>query len=359
MMEEELDLVLAPTSTQSTQTASTMKQTIARLKQAQPVPMPQVTRQQHQAMMKRVQAETARSTIRQASTVVLPHLGGSLAATVSTSVRDTEQVQDLDAFPYSAALKMVMTFGGGNFMGSAFIIGRRSVITAGHCVYDPNAQEWASNIQYMPGFDNGTAPHGVFTPIATTCLSEYFNTGNLVFDVAASVVDRDFPDELGSTGYTIDHVLQRGKLRSVGYPGQPRSPFTFNGRLMHTSLGDYHNEDDAGFGTTTPRNWGHYNDMTGGCSGGPILTDTQPPLLVGLNSHVLVGPSGQPESPPRMFSPYFGQRVLSLITWLSNNGGFPEQPIDIGGPDGGDNVNLKSQLRTKVDELSALIARLT
>jgi V8-like Glu-specific endopeptidase len=369
MTEDELGLVLAPQSTPSAQTVATTKQALlASLKNAMPVPMPQVTPQQFQAMQLEVVKQRVKEGAQAAAGPVLmpgvPARMGATAATVSSSVRDTKLVQDRTAFPYSTCLKMRMSFGPSSFIGSAIIIGRRAVLTAGHCVYNHDlGGTWASNIQYIPRFNNGSAPDGVFVPTLTTCLQEYFNNGNLVFDIAASVVSSDFPDALGAAGYTPDHILPEGKLRGIGYPGQARPGFNFNGNQMWTSLGDYWDEGDSGRGTTNARNWGHYNDMTGGCSGGPIFTEGASPRLTGLNSHMILQFAGGPqEVPPRMYSPYFGQAGLRLVTWLRNNGGFPELD-EADGAANGNAANaggdLKTQLQQKVNELAALIGQLT
>ncbi len=273
---------------------------------------------------------------------------------MSTPVRKTSLVADITQYPYSTVLKMFYSFNGAASVGTAFIVGRRTVLSNAGRAYQEGL--WAENVHFIPQFKNGTAPFGTFHCVRMTTLKEYVELPhgpNLAYDLAAFVVDRDFPDELGVAGCALDHVLQAGKLRSVGYPGQDRPGFNFNGNQMWTSLGDYHDEGDRGFGTTSPRNWSHYNDLTGGSAGGPIFTDGETPVVVGLNSHVLLtGAGGQPEFPPRMFSPYFGQAVQRLIDWLqaNANGGEPPTPMPP--------LPLKAQLQAKATELSALIAKL-
>jgi hypothetical protein len=236
--------------------------------------------------------------------------------------------------PYRGVLKMRMSFGGSGFIGSAFIIGKRAVLTAGHCVFDNG---FSNNIQFIPQYNNGSAPFGEFTATQVTTLKEYtelpsFDGRKYFFDIGACVVDRDFPAELVPVSYSVDHVLQSGKLRSVGYPGEPAPGFNFNGEVMWTSLGDYWNEGDQGGGTTAARNYGHYNDMTGGCSGGPIFTgDGESSVVVGLNSHVILQDNGSREQPPRMYAPYFNADLITRLTnWLTEKGGQPLPPVNPG-----------------------------
>ncbi len=352
MAKEDLGLVEAPAPAALEMAGAANFWTMAAMGQAEPVPMPHMTAQQQQAMQRQFQAEAMKSGRR-------GHCE-SVPAPASTSARQTNRAMDtsadLSAYPYAPSIKMFMSFANGSFIGSAFIIGKRAVLTAGHCVYSHDAGGFATNIEYIPRFNNGAKPDGGYTAVKTTTLKEYVDLPvgpRYVFDIAASVVDKDFPTALGTAKYALNHLLPVGKLRSVGYPGQATPNFPFNGNQMWTSLGDYHNEDDGGFGTPSPRNYAHYNDMTGGCSGGPIYTDGATPFVVGLNSHVLTS-GGQPQQPPRMFAPYFGDAVLRLIKWLKENGGEPNDPFVPGKKD--DPINLKADLQTKVNELSTLIA---
>ena len=178
-----------------------------------------------------------------------------------------------------------------------------------------------------------------------------------MYDIAACVVNRDFPDELRPAAYSVNAILSPGKLRSVGYPAEPERDFPFDGERMWASVGDYHVEDDPGRGTTAPRVFAHFNDQAGGSSGGPIVSEGSR-VVVGLNSHVLMR-NGRQEDPPRMFSPYFGDVVNRLIRWLAENGGRPNDPENRpSSPPPDDKATLRAELRGVADKLNDLIGRL-
>ncbi len=129
-------------------------------------------------------------------------------------------------------------------------------------------------------------------------------------------------------------------------------------------MGDYNDEEDPAAGTKTPRNYAMYSDLTGGCSGGPIFETDASPVAVGLNSHVrLMSANGPAEQPPRMFSPYFGDAILRLVTWLKQNGGEPNEPgfDPLGNNDSNEDhptVEIKSGLIQVVENLNTLISKL-
>jgi V8-like Glu-specific endopeptidase len=346
MLEQELGLVSAP----EYHPAPTRFWTHRRQLKAVPLPLPHVTPEQHAAMLGELRTELARRP------AFLPP-----PVAVSSSARRTNPVDDPAAYPHSGVLKMFMQFGGGLSVGSAFVVGRRAVLTAGHCVYSDGV--WARNVQFTPRYANGQKPLGTFPAVQATTLREFTErpTGpRFAYDIAACVVDRDFPDELLPAAYTVNAVLPAGKLRSVGYPAEPYRGFPFDGERMWESVGDYHVEDDPGRGTTTPRVFAHFNDLTGGCSGGPIFGAGGRPVVVGLNSHVIVGPGGRREEPPRMFSPYFGDAVDRLVRWLAANGGRPNDPDNRPTPPPPDDgkPTLRAEFRRVADRLNDLIAKL-
>jgi V8-like Glu-specific endopeptidase len=347
MFEDDLGLVSAPES----RPVPPRFWTHVRQVKATPLPLPAVTPEQHEAMLREVKERLTRRP------VFAPP-----PAPASSSVRQTNRVTDPTAYPFSGVLKMFMAFGGGLSLGSAFVVGKRAVLTAGHCVYSDGT--WARNIQFVPRYADGQKPLGTFTAVKTTTLREFTTLPpgpRFVYDIAACVVDKDFPDELVPAAYSVDALLAPGKLRSVGYPAERSAAFPFDGERMWTSVGDYHIEDDPGRGTTTPRVFAHFNDLTGGCSGGPIFGGGERPVVVGLNSHVLLRPDGRREQPPRMFSPYFGGAVNRLIAWLAENGGKPNAPNtqpDPTPPPEDDKATLREQFRGVVEKLEELIAKL-
>jgi len=106
-------------------------------------------------------------------------------------------------------------------------------------------------------------------------------------------------DGMPALGYRFNGSLKGQSWTSYGYPAA--SPFP--GNALYKASDSYRGRRD------TPSTYGMENDMTGGSSGGPWISDVSGAMRVmGLNSYKIVG------QPRKMFSPYFSGsfcRVLS------------------------------------------------
>ena len=255
-----------------------------------------------------------------------------------------------------------MAFPGGNFQGSAWVIGKRAILTAGHCVHDSGG--WASKIVFMPQYDNGPTVDS-WTVTKMTSLKEWVDNENLDFDMAACILDRDISQVTGIAGYVVNQSpTAYGRITGAGYPAKAQDGFPFDGEEMWRSIGALASDEMPG--TTNDRNYGAFNDMSGGCSGGPWFTEGSNPVACGLNSHIFSDTAGNPVDVPRqMRSPYFGKGLLRLIQWLKENGGEPVEPggglgnIPVGGGGEGSGADLKSDFQKIVDDLQSLVKRLS
>ncbi|BAC90640.1 trypsin-like serine peptidase [Gloeobacter violaceus] len=177
-----------------------------------------------------------------------------------------------DAFyPYSTVGKFFFTKPGvGDFVCSASVLRPRVILTAGHCIHSGNGsvQGYYQNFLFVPSYNNGFAPYGVWNwAYANTTSSWYFGGGS--FPNAADFAMLQAADNpafgtltLGSiTGYLGYQTLSLlpNHAISLGYPG------TFDsGLLMHqVTSGSYR--------TNVPNSVEYGSDMTGGSSGGPWI----------------------------------------------------------------------------------------
>lgn len=231
----------------------------------------------------------------------------------------TARVSELDAYPYAVVGKLFMQFRTGPVVGSAWVIGRRAILTAGHCVYDRDGG-WATNLLFQPRYADGTAL-GKWAVSLPAALREWVQGGDLRYDLACGVVNRVIGDATGQAGYAANDPTPPGVITAVGYPAERTRRFPFDGERMWRSVGEFDPTRDPAAGSTADRIVGMFNALTGGCSGGPWFRDgDQGPVACGLNSHVRVSPA---DVPPRMYSPYFGAAFLRLIQWLGDNRGEP------------------------------------
>ena len=234
---------------------------------------------------------------------------------------ETELVPDIQQYPHCAVGKMVFfPRSGAPLVGTGWIVGRRSFVTAAHCLFDRTTADFFDNITLTFGFE-GTGTGASFS-VVESAIHPFYKTrpGNERFrwDIGVGYVDQDLVKDFGSIGYDASGRIEDVNVEAVGYPAnrRPLDPslnngfgdferYDFNGQSMWYSLGDY-------LGMSADRHTMD-NEMTGGCSGGPWL---QNDVAVGLNSHRLKLHDN------RMFSPVFDQDFLLLIDWLIYEGKF-------------------------------------
>jgi len=294
------------------------------IRQAVPFPMPTVTREQLPPQFRKQQADRKSTrasslTVPKRRAAIAPGTGSISPTATSFEPRLTERVANIATFPYSAIGKMFFVDqGGGMFVGSAWVIGRRSFATAAHCLFDSdNTNDFYDNITFVPGFagnDDADRIAVVESAVHPNYRSEGFPE-QLRWDLGVAIVDHDLIADFGALGYDASGSISTSEIEAVGYPAErrpiPRSrnngqtdseTFAFDGSRMWHSIGDFLGEDGDLHGME--------NEMTGGCSGGPWITPDDH-VAIGLNSHRLVPHDN------RMFSPLFDDDFLLLLEWLA------------------------------------------
>jgi hypothetical protein len=78
----------------------------------------------------------------------------------TTSRVNAEDDYTAKYFPFHAAGKLFITTGFSSLTCSASLIDRGIVVTAAHCVVKHGTRNFASTAEYVPAWDNGTAPYG-------------------------------------------------------------------------------------------------------------------------------------------------------------------------------------------------------
>ncbi len=78
-------------------------------------------------------------------------------------------------YPYRAAGKLFFNIGSSTFVCSASLIKPGVVVTAAHCVANFGQQQFYSNWQFVPAYNNGSAPYGVWSSSTAAVLTSYYN----------------------------------------------------------------------------------------------------------------------------------------------------------------------------------------
>lgn len=228
-----------------------------------------------------------------------PDTEGLLALRFSTSL-----VGNMNVFPYQAVGKLFMTFGGQNYVGSAYVIGESTIGAAGHCVYDGN---WATNVLFAARYNNGAdIGRWPIRPDRLAAPRGWTDNTDFAYDLGFGIAYRPIRPTTGKLGWMANYPANQGPYTEIGYPASPISGYPFDGQRMWQSVGDYVD------GSSIIQAEGN---MTGGCSGGPWAVFKENDWRVnGVNSH-------RHNDPNRIYSPYFGEAFINLIKWMNSNGG--------------------------------------
>jgi hypothetical protein len=141
------------------------------------------------------------------------------------------------------------------------------VLTAGHCVYDKNHDQWASAIRVIPGLDGTYMPFGDAWAAGIRSVTGWTEDEDRDYDWALITLDRNVGDATGWTGYVsysnddLGGKLVRHDGYSVeGYSGTRQAYSTGNvqahdSTMVYTSL-----ENHLGFSGTGTRRITLYPD---------------------------------------------------------------------------------------------------
>lgn len=169
--------------------------------------------------------------------------------------------------------KVYFTSGFYDYVCSGSVVSSPSeslVITAAHCVYDLDYDEWSTNWMFVPAHDYLDQPYGSWTAKSLYASKGYTNAAN--FDVAVNY-DVGFAVMLPLDGKRIAQVVgsygiafnfpRTGMSYAFGYPVD-----IADGEIMSSCMGRLlsDNCDDSTFLGPSRR-----CGMTGGSSGGPWL----------------------------------------------------------------------------------------
>lgn len=174
---------------------------------------------------------------------------------------DRTQVTNTTAIPWRRICSLLITSADGNrWIGTGWLIGPRTVITAGHCVYMHASGGWARSIEVIPGRNASNKPLGSCVATDFRSVRGWVERQKRACDYGAIILPANFP--FGSTVGTFDFAqvansqLTGLRVNLAGYPGdKPTGTQWFHSRVL-TSI--------------TPRTLVYDIDSAGGQSGAPV-----------------------------------------------------------------------------------------
>jgi V8-like Glu-specific endopeptidase len=246
----------------------------------------------------------------------------------STARADLNPTATNTAYPYRASGKIFGTNGASSYTCSASMIKRGVVVTAAHCVAAFGQSRFYTNIRFVPGYRNGSAPFGVWFAQLVWITTSYYNGTDTCSvagvvcanDVAIIVLQPQNGTYAGtSTGWYsygwdgwgfVNNVTH---LTQIGYPGCLN-----NGAFMERN--DVQGVKNASFTNNTT--FGSL--MCGGSSGGPLVANFGVPAeLTGTtagsasNANVIIGVTswGQTNTSVKQqgASPFTSNNIVFLV----------------------------------------------
>jgi hypothetical protein len=201
---------------------------------------------------------------------------------------------------------------GGSWVCSASAVnsaGKDMIFTAGHCVFGTlggrvPGETWHSNWIFVPDYNNGSAPFGVWSASQLFVLNAYFNNQDFQDDMAVAIAATN-----GAGQHLVNVVGGQGIEWNFG---TSEYIFDFGYPVDHFS-GLVLQECDNGMFSAGSGIVGLGCNFTGGSSGGPWLDQFGGVFgfLDGVNSFIT-------SQAGFVFSPYFGNNAGTLFNALSS-----------------------------------------
>jgi glutamyl endopeptidase len=254
--------------------------------------------------------------------LVVKGKSGPIAPSFESVINVDERVRilDTDLSPWRmiCALRMRGPTGAGA-IGTGWLIGPKTVLTAGHCVYSTQFfGGWATSIEVIPGLrgagtDADLRPYGSVTSERLSSVDRWTESEDPDFDIGCIHLSEPKGDEVGWFALAaLDPEALNGYLVNVsGYPadrGSGNEQYHASNRVLRV----------------TERRLFYEVDTYGGQSGAPVWVhenDGAPPLAVGIHAYGIGGTPSDfgivANSAPRIIP----EVLEKLREWIERDGG--------------------------------------
>ena len=211
-------------------------------------------------------------------------------------------------YPFCTVGKLFFVRNGRHLEGSAALISKNILLTAGHIVYH---RGWSVNPAFYPSYPKRPEkpkkdPAYLFAPSWQACWNAWYQDSNVAYDYGMMWIDADPGNLIGWMGAAWNLSTENRTWREVGYPFSPNPPF--DGETMDAVFGQFAASDVNGTIGLTNDNMGK------GTSGGPWITDWNEDLPAHANSVRSFIHDGETIG----YGPYFTSEVHDLMNYISN-----------------------------------------
>ncbi|MCI5210198.1 MAG: hypothetical protein D3910_15700, partial [Candidatus Electrothrix sp. ATG2] len=174
---------------------------------------------------------------------------------------DRIQITNTKAYPWRTICSLIITArDGSRWIGTGWLVGPRTVITAGHVVYMHKRGGWARSIDVIPGRNGSDRPYGTCPSSNFHSVKGWTKNKKRSHDYGAIILPKSCPygNQLGYFGYAnLGYFSLLGlKVNLSGYPGdKPSGTQWWHARRIKW---------------VTPRTLVYNIDTAGGQSGSPV-----------------------------------------------------------------------------------------
>lgn len=224
-------------------------------------------------------------------------------------VDERTRIRDTEVAPFSLICALEISGPWGDFVGTAWFAGPKTLITAGHCVFDANQMGgWANKITVWPGRDGDETPMGPIVATQFSTVDKWEHGQDADHDFAAIHLPED--GLKGKSPFRIaslpDADLADHLINVSGYPGDKGGTEQWWAKNRIRSV--------------KPLRLFYDVDTFGGQSGGPayiVESEGAPPTVVGIHAYGTGGtPSDVPfevNSAPRINS----DKLAQIKAWVN------------------------------------------
>jgi V8-like Glu-specific endopeptidase len=137
---------------------------------------------------------------------------------------DRQEITITTQYPWRAICSLLMTAGDGSrWIGTGWLVGPRTLVTAGHCVYMHQHGGWVSQIEVIPGRRGAERPFGSVMATAFRSVRGWTEKRDRAYDYGAILLPEGqrIGDDLGWFGFAVrgDEGLTAAWVNISGYPG--------------------------------------------------------------------------------------------------------------------------------------------
>ena len=211
--------------------------------------------------------------------------------------------------------KVFFSLGSSNYVCSGSVVDApngATVMTAGHCVR--GATQYATNRVFVPGYDGGAQPFGVFPARSLTALPGFnpadqpplYGLDLAVVKVGPNVAGQSLQQAVGGGQPVAFDATSPVDARAFGFPQEP--PYV--GNVLEQCAGTLGVDPGS-------QDLGLRCDLTGGSSGGPWLADLDP--ATGVGRIVSLTSFSYLDRPGTLYGPPLGDAARQLFTTVANS----------------------------------------